>query len=100
MTKTAAVPADDGFYVILPRFGPNNINMLDFVPVIAWCIEGPNIDDDRIIPVTEDTEIEPDDVYALQYPDGSFHFPDGEHVTGDDALLASFRRRCAWRNAP
>ena len=73
--------------------------MLDFVPVIAWCIEGPNIDDDRIIPVTEDTEIELD-VYALQYPDGSFHFPDGEHVTGDDALLASFRRRCAWRNAP
>ena len=74
MTKTAAVPADDGFYVILLRFGPNNIDMLDFVPVIAWCIEGPNIDDDRIIPVTDDTEIEPDDVYALQYPDGSFHF--------------------------
>jgi hypothetical protein len=64
------------------------------VPVVAWRIDGP-ADSGRNVPLTEyeDYDVEPGDIYALQHPNGSFHFADGERCTSETELLASFRKR-------
>ena len=67
------------------------------VPVIAWHVERAGSGRGWIIPVMDDDddEIEPGEVYALQHPDGSFRFPDGERCDSEGALLESLLRRRA-----
>ena len=97
MGKTAtAVSAYDGFAMAVPIFNPDGTCGLDLKPIVAWQIEGAHTDTGQLVPVTEyeDDRIEPDAVYAIQRPDGSFRFPDGERCDSEDDLLASFRKRC------
>jgi hypothetical protein len=94
MTPTTTIPEDDDFMLVRPGFGPHGINGLEFIPVVAWRIDGP-ADSGQLIPLTEyeDDEIEPGEVYAIQHPNGDFVFPDGERCTDDDVLEA-FKKRC------
>ncbi len=93
--KPATVPAYPGFAVAAPIFDRNGICGLDLMPVVAWQIEGAHARTSQLVPVTkrEDDAVERADVYAIQCPDGSFRFPDGERCDSEDDVLASFQKR-------
>ena len=95
--KLTTVSAYPGFAVSTPIFDRNGICGLDLMPVVAWQIEGSHANTGQLIPVTKRDAVEPDDVYAIQRPDDSFRFPDGERCDSEDAVLASFRKRCGAR---
>jgi hypothetical protein len=86
------IPEDGEFYVVRPLYDSSGVGGFECLPVIGWRIEG-NPDTDQLNPVIEDDELEPDELYALCHPDGSYRFPDGERCRSDDELVASFKRR-------
>lgn len=80
----------DNCTVALPEFTlDDRICGFSIIPVDGWGIEG-SIDHGRIIPIFDDCE--PDGLYAIGYPDGSYRFPDGERCSLDE-LFEAFRRR-------
>jgi hypothetical protein len=93
---TNIIPDDGDFAVAIPEFTLDEV-LCGFViePVVGWLVEG-HPDSGQIIPLTQcgdDNVISPGDVYAIQHPDGSFRFPDGERC-GEDDLLDCFKKRC------
>lgn len=94
-TTTTTIPADDGFGVAVPCFDHTGLCGFTVDKVTAWRIAGP-VDSGQLIPVSEDDDdLGPDDLFAVEHPDGSFRFSDGERCDTPADLLASFRRRHA-----
>jgi hypothetical protein len=95
------IPAETGFVVVIPLFDNDGIAGLAEHPVAAWRIEA---DSGRRLPIIDHGEVEEEiDVeeeiaegrYALQHPDGSYHFADGERCDNEDAVIESLERRLA-----
>jgi hypothetical protein len=98
MRKSTIVPADPGFGVVLPCYSTDSGFSLVVTAIVAWRIDGPAATG-KLIPVTESgidggaEDFEPDDLYAIQHPDGHYRFADGERCDSAEALLESFQRR-------
>src|SRR4029077_16506846 len=96
------IPVEPGFVVVVPLFDNDGIAGLAEHPVAAWRIEA---DSGQRVPIVDHDEVEDEiDVeeeiekgrYALQHPDGSYHFADGERCDNEDAVVESFEKRFAF----